>query len=531
MQFIDLVGLIDISDATFSYVDWDYSNEFVSDIMPSSDKMYANLKKFNYVEDFTMDATNAATHSALVIKLMRFIDKINTYNQRVTRHDFYDHAVQNAFPFAELIIIKLSGTDTIVKVMLNKYVTKQVSETNVVYTLNSELYMSKYLYNYSTYQSDYTSLYIKMLYNMTDYETVNKESLVVSEKLWPMIRKDSTKLFFDITLDSTVSNVDAKYTFFDLTQDELLWLNNKYFCRVKEILDNTVHDSTYGMYSIDSTYLIEFLEFDTTTDLSVYMGQDTMEYLDFTHELFEYYFNLRSVKKLNFSNSFFEDNTSTFFKVVFSVKTFFGYLNRPINEVVSDWRQLYSNSTPNLPITYSGNYDITHNASFNLLSLLNSFLTDKFSLPYDITILKSDIQNGSDFTIDLFIMNSTDITNFVGNWVRNGIYIFTEGGIRDAMVLRASNYSQLNENTFRLYLSTLVYDSSWFGEIGGIEYHIPASSYLIQYKYHIYNVIPYLMMNQFRFSNDLNNLITIHSFGYVATNPTVLQWNGRSVNV
>ncbi len=95
-----------------------------------------------------------------------------------------------------------------------------------------------------------------MLYNITDYETVNKESLVVSEKLWPMIRHDSSKLFFDITLDSTVSNVDDKYTFFDLTQDELLWLNNKYFCHVKEILDDTVYDSTSAKYSIDSTYLI-----------------------------------------------------------------------------------------------------------------------------------------------------------------------------------------------------------------------------------------------------------------------------------
>ncbi len=176
-----------------------------------------------------------------------------------------------------------------------------------------------------------------------------------------------------------------------------------------------------------------------------------------------------------------------------------------------------------MPITYSGNYNVINNASFSLLSLLNSFLVDKFILPYDVTILKSAIENGTDFTIDMFITNASDITKFIGNWVRNGIYIFNERGVRDVMLLRANNFSQLDLNTFRLYFSTLVYDSSWFGDIVGLEYFIPSNSYIIQYKYHIYNVIPYINMKSFQFSNDLNNLITIHSFGYVAANPSVLQ--------
>ncbi len=206
------------------------------------------------------------------------------YNQHVTRYDYYDYAVTNAYPFAELVIIKLSGTDTIVKVMLNKHITKNVSSTNVVYNLNSESYLSKYVYHYSTYESDYTNLYLKLLYNINDYETVNKRGIVISPVLYPEIMQDSSKLYMNIFLDSTVLGVANKYTFFDLTVQELLWLNNKYFCAVKDILDTTFHDVTKNDYTIDSTYLIEFLEFDTTADLSAYMGDD-LEYFDFTKDL------------------------------------------------------------------------------------------------------------------------------------------------------------------------------------------------------------------------------------------------------
>ncbi len=65
---IDLVGLVDSTDLT-SYVDWDYTSEYMTEIAPLSEIMFINLKKFNCVDDFTMDSSNEVVHSSLNIKL------------------------------------------------------------------------------------------------------------------------------------------------------------------------------------------------------------------------------------------------------------------------------------------------------------------------------------------------------------------------------------------------------------------------------------------------------------------------------
>jgi hypothetical protein len=153
--------------------------------------------------------------------------------------------------------------------------------------------------------------------------------------------------------------------------------------------------------------------------------------------------------------------------------------------------------------------------------LLNSFYTDTYTLPYDVTILKSAIENGTPFIIDLFISNLSDVTKFFGNYVRNGIYIFNEHNVQEVMILRCNNITQLNANTIRMKFTVLLYDEIWFAGISSI-YHIPSSSFVVQYKYHIYNVIPYIKIDQFQFNNDINNLISIHSFSYLAGNPTTI---------
>jgi hypothetical protein len=200
---------------------------------------------------------------------MNFIDQINFYNQEVTKHEYYDHNINISYPFAEFIIVRLHDTSTVVQAFLNKFITKDV-ETDVSYTLDNALFMSKYLSHYSTYDSDYTSLYLKLLFNDIDIETINKENLVLSQTLYPMIKCDSTLLYFEIYLDSTTADITNQYTFFGLSQNDLLCLNNKHFCRVKNVFDSTAHVG--GDYTVDSTYQIEFLELDTTSDLIEYMN-------------------------------------------------------------------------------------------------------------------------------------------------------------------------------------------------------------------------------------------------------------------
>lgn len=381
------------------------------------------------------------------------------YNQQVTKHDYYDHGVDVVYPFAEFVVIKLSGTDVVVKTLLNKHIKKDIGVSDIIYTLDNEYYLSKYLYHYSTYQSDYTNLFLKAIYNSEDYETVNKESVVSSELLYPHIMQDSTKLYMNITVQSVCSDVTNKYTLFDFTDNELMYINNKHLCRVGNIYDSTTIDLSISTdYTIDTTYVIEFLEFDTTDDLSGYMSSQ-FEYMDFTKIEYQYFFNIRTIKKLNFGNHYL-DATQSYFDLICSIKTFFGYANRPVNEVAPDWKQFFSTASASQPITYSGSYTVINNSRFNFLTLLNSFFTDKFISPYDVTIDATTIENGEDFIIDLFITNSTDITNFLGNWVRNGIYVFNEGNIRDVMILKATSYSQIDPNTFRIHFFVVAYDSN-----------------------------------------------------------------------
>lgn len=172
-------------------------------------------------------------------------------------------------------------------------------------------------------------------------------------------------------------------------------------------------------------------------------------------------------------------------------------------------------------MVYSGIYDATHNLPINLLSLLNIFYSDQYTLPYDVTILKSSIGDLTPFYIDLFIANSSDISSFFGNYVRNGLYIFNEGNTTEVMVMRLNDYTQINANTFRLNLVTIMYDSAWYAGLSSV-YHIPSNSWIIQWKYHIYNVMPYIQLDRFMYNNDLNNLITMHLFGYLATDPASL---------
>lgn len=157
-----------------------------------------------------------------------------------------------------------------------------------------------------------------------------------------------------------------------------------------------------------------------------------------------------------------------------------------------------------------------------MLSLLNSFSSDKYTLPYDVTIQKDFITDSTPFTIDLFISNSSDVTNFLTNMVRNGIYVFRESDIMDVMLLRLLHSETIDPNTFQLTFATVNYDDTWSSDITSV-YTIPSNSKLIQYKYHIYSVIPYLRLDKFDYNNDVNNLITIHSFSYTADDPSVLQ--------
>jgi hypothetical protein len=89
------------------------------------------------------------------------------------------------------------------------------------------------------------------------------------------------------------------------------------------------------------------------------------------------------------------------------------------------------------------------------------------------------ISGGSNFTLDLFISNSADITTWISNYVRNGILLYVEGNTREAMVLRIHNSVQINSNTFRLTLSVLLSDTTWLSGIGSV-YTIPSNSYFVQ---------------------------------------------------
>ena len=527
MQWIDLVGLIDTTDATFAYPNQDFSSDFMTDIALSSNEMFTFLTSFRNPSLLVLDDTHTEINSALKFKLMNFIDKINYYNQFATKHSYYDHGIANVHPFAEFIVIKLRGTDTIVQVMLNRFITKSVGENTVTYTLNNELQMSKYLYNYSTEQSDFTSIYLKLLYNQADLETVNRESMIISEFLWPVIQSDSSKLYMDLVLDSTSHDLTNKYTFFDLSTDDLIFLNNKYFCKVKDVVDSTT-GSPPDDYTFSVIYSLEFLELDNTSDLSTYMNGEFIQY-DFTKIAYQYKFNIRSIKKLRAQNSLFVDHTD-YFKTLFTMKTFFGYQNRSSNTTGNDQKNFFGSPLTTSPAIYSGTYDATNNLAINLLSMLNTFYADKYILPYDVTILKSSIGDKVPFDIDLFIANSNDITNFFGNYVRNGIYIFNEANTTEVMVLRLNDYTQINSNAFRLNFVTIMFDSGWYSGIPTV-YSIPSNSWLIQWKYHIYNVMPYIQLDKFMYSNDLNNLINMHLFGYLESGPESLTWNGNEIQI
>lgn len=112
----------------------------------------------------------------------------------------------------------------------------------------------------------------------------------------------------------------------------MIYVNNKYLCHVKSISDNTNHPISED-YTFSTIYSIEFLDFDSTSALDEYMGDPI--YNDFTQYLYTYYINIRIIKKLNYVNSFLTDS-SGFFKLLFSLKTFFGANNRSNNEAATD---------------------------------------------------------------------------------------------------------------------------------------------------------------------------------------------------
>lgn len=176
--------------------------------------MFNHLSSFDDIYDITTDSTYDSSNHELLMRLYRFIDKIDLYNKQSTSHDYYDHGIRTVYPFAELVIIKPRGSDFsnyVMSVRLNKFITKDVGEQGVTYTLQNESLMSRYFVHYSTYESDYTSVYLKLLYNINDYETVNKSTLVVSELLYPSISQDSSLLYFDISIDCTTSDINTRY--------------------------------------------------------------------------------------------------------------------------------------------------------------------------------------------------------------------------------------------------------------------------------------------------------------------------------
>lgn len=118
-------------------------------------------------------------------------------------------------------------------------------------------------------------------------------------------------------------------------------------------------------------------------------------------------------------------------------------------------------STPSKlsPITYSGTYDVTNNVPLNTIALYNSFFSDQYTMPYDVTIESSDITDGSAFYIDLFIADSPDVTAFISGFMRNELLIFNESGVQETMVLKVLDSTQLNANTYKLCLSVMTYDN------------------------------------------------------------------------
>lgn len=289
------------------------------------------MTEFEKLSDFTADATFVSADSTLRTKISQYINKIDYYNKLATRYHYYDHEKSFSFPFAEFIVIKLHDTDYVVKVMLNIFISKTV-DTSVVYTLHNETLMSKYLYHYSSTPSDYTSFYMKTIYNMGDRETVNKENLVISDILYPLIKDDDTKLYVDVNIDCTTVDLSYQYNLFDLSVDDFIYLNNTYFCLVKDIQDLTTTGPSD--FTVNRTYSIELIEFDDTAALNSYMA-GLAEYADITHVAFEYFFNIRVIKKLNLSNNLYLDQTE-FFRMLFSIKTFWGYLNRATDETFTD---------------------------------------------------------------------------------------------------------------------------------------------------------------------------------------------------
>lgn len=527
MQYIDLASLIDVTEATFNYPNQDFSSDFYTNIFPLSSEMFDFFSSFEDPSLFSLDSTHTDINIALKFQLMNFIDKINYWNQIATKHSYYDHGITNVYPFAEFIVVKLYGTNTVVCAMLNKFVSKSVDSTTVSYNLINESHMSKYLYNYSTEESDFTSIYLKLIYNQSDIETINRESIILSDFLWPVLQSDSSKLYVNLQIDSTSADLTNKYTFFDLSENDLVFLNNKHFCKVKSVTDSTIGGPPDD-YTFNIGYLVEFLELDNTVDLSNYMNGESVQY-DFTKISYQYKFNIRSIKKLQSQNSMFLDQTE-YFRLLFNIKTFFGNQNRPADTSGNDQKNFFSSPLILSPVVYSGIYDATHNLPINLLSLLNIFYSDQYTLPYDVTILKSSIGDLTPFYIDLFIANSSDISSFFGNYVRNGLYIFNEGNTTEVMVMRLNDYTQINANTFRLNLVTIMYDSAWYAGLSSV-YHIPSNSWIIQWKYHIYNVMPYIQLDRFMYNNDLNNLITMHLFGYLATDPASLSQNGNEIQI
>jgi len=97
-----------------------------------------------------------------------------------------------------------------------------------------------------------------------------------------------------------------------------------------------------------------------------------------------------------------------------------------------------------------------------LLPLLNSFSSEEYDLPVDVTVDKTTISNGSLFTIDVFVDNTDDVNTFVTHINNFGMYILREGSTSDVIVAKLFSATQVDSNTIRIKLGTILYDDVWF---------------------------------------------------------------------
>lgn len=77
MQWIDLAGLIDVTYADFIYPNWDFSNDFYTNVFPLSSEMFTFLTSFKHPSLFEIDSTHNNVNYNLKLSIMNFIDKIN----------------------------------------------------------------------------------------------------------------------------------------------------------------------------------------------------------------------------------------------------------------------------------------------------------------------------------------------------------------------------------------------------------------------------------------------------------------------